>query len=224
MYNRLAASVFASNFLELKDNIKKIEKLPIDELHLDVMDGHFVPNMGFSYKAINEIDKITNLFLDVHLMIYDPFKYVDQFITAGANRITFHIEATEDADDLIKYIKAKNVQVGIAFNPETSVEMIMKFMYDVDLILVMGVSPGFSGQKFEEINSITKLALIKQLKKKLMQKKLINSLDIQIDGGMTLEIAKKCIKAGANNIVLGSYLFPLKDSTYDNIIQLKDYL
>lgn len=127
---------------------QKSRRRRADLLHLDIMDGHFVPNLTFGPKAVAAIDRATPLFLDVHLMIYNPFDYVERFVEAGADRITFHFEATEDVAETLEYIRRCNVQAGLAFSPDTSFSMIPKYLNQCDLILIMTVNPGFGGQKF----------------------------------------------------------------------------
>jgi ribulose-phosphate 3-epimerase len=165
------------------------------------MDGHFVPNLTLGPNAVSAINKSTNLFLDVHLMIYNPFDYIEAFVAAGADRITFHFEATEDVEDTLNFIRKCGKQAGLAFRPETSFSMVPKYLDKCDLLLLMTVSPGFGGQKF----------MPEILEKVEMARKLTDKLDIQVDGGINNETGPQCIKAGANVLVSGNYLFHQKD-------------
>lgn len=186
------------------------------------MDGHFVPNLTFGPKAVAAIDRATPLFLDVHLMIYNPFDYVERFVEAGADRITFHFEATEDVAETLEYIRRCNVQAGLAFSPDTSFSMIPKYLNQCDLILIMTVNPGFGGQKFMA-DALEKVQLTRDLCNQLRIRKggqvlkegqdldSISPFAIQVDGGINQETAKQCVDAGANVLVSGEYLYASKD-------------
>jgi len=204
---KVAASILSADFANLKDDIKKIEISKADSIHIDIMDGHFVPNITMGPKMVAAINRSTDLFLDVHLMIYNPFDYIDKFIESGADLITFHTEATEDVEDTIQFIKKCGKKVGLSINPKTSFSMVEKFLDHIDLVLFMSVNPGFGGQKF--IPSV--LDKIKSAKKLKADLKL--NFDIQVDGGINDQTAKDCIKAGANYLVSGTYLFSQKDMT-----------
>jgi ribulose-phosphate 3-epimerase len=203
----IAPSLLAADFKNLELEIKRVSKAGAKWLHLDVMDGHFVPNISFGPVVLASVAKVSNLFLDVHLMITHPDKYADEFIKAGAQLITFHIEALK-ADQvlkLIKHIKSNKVKVGLAIKPETKVETILPYLKLIDLVLVMSVEPGFGGQKFmplavEKIKNLR--AYIKKNKLKIL---------IEVDGGINLETAKLCADAGVDVLVAGSFLFGAKD-------------
>jgi ribulose-phosphate 3-epimerase len=203
----IAPSLLAADFKNLELEIKRVSKAGAKWLHLDVMDGHFVPNISFGPVVLASIANVSNLFLDVHLMITHPDKYADEFIKAGAQLITFHIEALK-ADQvlkLIKHIKANKVKVGLAIKPKTKVETILPYLKLIDLVLVMSVEPGFGGQKFmplavEKIKNLR--AYIKKNKLKIL---------IEVDGGINLETAKLCADAGVDVLVAGSFLFGAKD-------------
>lgn len=218
----VAPSILSGDFGHLADAAKKAEDAGADVLHLDIMDGHFVPNLTFGPKAVAAIDRATSLFLDVHLMIYNPFDYVERFVEAGADRITFHFEATEDVSETLEYIRRCNKEAGLAFSPETSFSMIPKYLNQCDLILIMTVHPGFGGQKFIP-ESIEKIQLTRNLCNQLRIRKGgqvlkdgqdVDSLPpfaIQVDGGINSETAKLCVDAGANVLVSGDYLYNCKD-------------
>lgn len=198
-------SILSGDFGKLADEAKRVEQSGADAIHLDIMDGHFVPNLTFGPRAVSAINCATDLFLDVHLMIYNPFEYVERFVEAGADRITFHVEATEDVEDTIAYIKKCNVQAGLSLRPETSIEIITKYLDTLDLVLVMTVNPGFGGQEFMA-DMLEKVRFLKMASEK---RKL--GLKIQVDGGINDKTAASSIEAGANVLVAGSYLFGMKD-------------
>lgn len=211
---KVAPSILACDFAHLYDEVKKIENSKADAIHLDIMDGHFVPNISIGPKIVAAIRRSTKLFLDVHLMIYSPFDFIEKFIESGADSITFHFEATEDVEDTLNYIKKCGKRTGLAFNPETSFTLATKYLEMCDLVLFMSVHPGFGGQKF--INSaLEKIELAKKLKDDLKLK-----YDIQVDGGINNETASRCKKKGANFLVSGNYLFSLP-SMIDGIKLLK---
>ena len=207
---KVAPSLLSANFACLKEDIKKIEEGKADWLHYDVMDGHFVPNISFGYSILKDVSKVTNLFLDVHLMISEPQKYVDEFIKSGANLIVFHIEAMNSKDEtlsLIHHIKEQNVQVGISIKPHTSVDEIQDYLDLLDVVLVMSVEPGFGGQSFKElaIDKIKDLALRRQEKQ--------YHYLIEVDGGINETTGKQCKDAGVDVLVAGSYVFNSDDCT-----------
>lgn len=207
---KVAPSLLSANFACLKEDIKKIENGKADWLHYDVMDGHFVPNISFGYSILKDVSKVTNLFLDVHLMISEPQKYVDEFIKSGANLIVFHIEAMNSKNEtlsLIHHIKEQNVQVGISIKPNTSVDEIQDYLDLLDVVLVMSVEPGFGGQSFKElaIDKIKDLALRRQEKQ--------YHYLIEVDGGINETTGKQCKDAGVDVLVAGSYVFNSDDCT-----------
>lgn len=212
----IAPSIFSADFGKLADEAKRIEDSGADEVHVDVMDGHFVPNFALSPKGIAAINRSTDLFLDVHIMIYNPFDYIERFVDVGADRITFHFEATEDVEETLKYIRRCNIQAGLAFSPETSASLITKYLNKCDQILLMTVNPGFGGQEFlPEV--LDKIRFTRETLDKLNIRKggvtvaknpeETPEFNIQVDGGINDKTAKLCVEAGANSIVAGTYLF-----------------
>ncbi len=216
---KVAPSILSGDFGCLAKEAKRLEENGADLIHIDVMDGHFVPNITFGPIIIEAINRATDVFLDVHLMMYNPFDYIEKFVTAGADRITFHFEATEHIEDTIAFIKKCNCQVGLAFKPDTSIEFIPKYLHLCDLILIMTVQPGFGGQLFIS-STLDKVEFVKKCAKDLKQ------LEIQVDGGINRDTAEDCVKKGANVLVSGSYLFKQKNmaSAIKELQQLKSKL
>jgi len=198
---QISPSILSADFSQLKNEIKKLEQAGADMIHVDVMDGHFVPNLTIGPPVIKSLRGHTNLPFDVHLMISPVHKYIKDYADAGANIITIHPEATNDLKESIKHIRDLGKKVGVSLNPETPLEIIENFLQDIDLVLIMSVHPGFGGQKFmPEV-----LEKVKKLRNIIIEKKL--KLDIEIDGGIDFDNNKMVIEAGANILVSGTTVF-----------------
>lgn len=202
---KIAPSILSADFARLGEEIKDVEKGGADYIHVDVMDGHFVPNITIGPLIVTAIRPITTLPLDVHLMIENPDLYIPQFAKAGADIITVHVEACTHLHRTIQIIKEHGVKAGVVLNPATPVDTIQHVIGDLDIVLLMTVNPGFGGQRFikqvlPKIYAVSEMAKSKGL-----------SIDIEVDGGVNKETAKSCIEAGANVLVAGSAIFKEKD-------------
>lgn len=203
----ISPSILSADFANLERDILRIKKAGAKWVHIDVMDGHFVPNITIGAPVVKSIRKVTDLVLDVHLMISDPKKYVKDFIKAGSDIITFHLEAQSDSTlEIIKEIKEAGKLAGVSIKPKTPVEAIEKYIPYLDLVLIMTVEPGFGGQKFMH-DCVQKIADVKEYAR-IYRK---NDLYIQVDGGINDKTSKICTKLGANSLVAGSYLFNSDD-------------
>ena len=200
----VSISILNANFLYLEQEISKAKEVGIKYLHFDVMDGHFVPNISFGAPVLDSIKHNFGLINDVHLMISDPLKYIEDFVKAGADIITFHYEALESDEkrwEVINKIKSFNVKVGMSIKPKTDVKVLLPFLNDLDLILIMSVEPGFGGQKFME-SALDKIKFLSLEKNKNGLKYLI-----EVDGGINSLTFKKCSDFGVDICVIGSYLY-----------------
>jgi ribulose-phosphate 3-epimerase len=202
---KIAPSILSADFSKLGKEITDVEQGGADLIHVDVMDGHFVPNITIGPLVVDAIRPITELPLDVHLMIENPDQYVDAFAKAGADYITVHVEACRHLHRTIHQIKELGVKPGVVLNPATPVESILPIIDDVDMVLLMTVNPGFGGQKF--IHSV--LPKIRQVKDLALSRNL--DLEIEVDGGVNEATAKLCIEAGASVLVAGSAVYNKKD-------------
>jgi ribulose-phosphate 3-epimerase len=211
---QISPSILSADFSKLGSEIKKLEESGADMIHVDVMDGHFVPNLTIGPPVIKSLKKHSSLIFDVHLMISPVHNYIEAYAEAGADIITIHPEATDDLKKSISKIKQLNKRVGVSLNPETKVDIITEYLDLIDLVLVMSVNPGFGGQKFmPEV-----LTKIKELKKIQKDKKL--NFDIEIDGGINFENSKAAIEAGANILVSGTTIFKNNNGDIKKNIEL----
>lgn len=202
---KIAPSILSADFSKLAEEIKKVEETGADYIHIDVMDGSFVPNITIGSPVVESLRKVTDLTFDVHLMVEHPETQIESFAKAGADIITFHIETTKHAHRVIQQIKSCGKKVGIALNPATPLVMVEEILTDVDMILLMTVNPGFGGQKF--INSM--LEKIEILRHTIEDNEF--NIDIEVDGGINDKTASLVKEAGANILVAGSYVYGAKD-------------
>ena len=211
---KISPSILSADFSILGDEIKNLEKAGADLIHIDVMDGHFVPNITMGPPIIKQIRKCTKLPFDVHLMISPVEKYIKAFADAGSDIITLHPEATDNLKRAIQTVKSFGKKAGVSLNPKTPISALMDVINDIDLILIMSVNPGFAGQSFmSEV-----LQKVSELRKMINDKKL--KIDIEIDGGINFETAPLAVKAGANILVSGTTIF--SGSLKDNIKKLRN--
>lgn len=206
--NILSPSILAADFWKLGEQIKEVEEAGAQYLHIDVMDGVFVPSISFGMPVITSLRKSTNMFFDVHIMITEPERYGAEFVKCGADMVTFHLEATNKVEETIRIIREAGAKVGISIKPGTPAEAVEPYLDKVDMVLVMTVEPGFGGQKYIEYCTDK----VRKVRSMITQKGL--QVDVQVDGGITADNVHVVLEAGANVIVAGSAVFknPIKEN------------
>ena len=209
---KIAPSILAADLLDIKNEVINVDDAGAEFIHIDVMDGHFVPNLSFGYNMVKTLRPITKKIIDVHLMISTVEPFIKEFINAGSDIISFHPEADKNTKEIISIIKKSNCKVGIAVHPNIKIEEIKEFLNDVDLVIIMTVIPGFGGQKFLE-DQVQKISELKEIRKNINA-----NYEIEIDGGINYQTSKICIDKGADILVAGSYVYGAPKEEYKDKI------
>ena len=209
---KIAPSILAADLLNIKNEVINVDNAGAEFIHIDIMDGHFVPNLSFGYNMVKTLRPITKKILDIHLMISPVKPFIKEFINAGSDIISFHPEADKNTKEIISIIKKSNCKVGIAVHPNIKIEEIKEFLNDIDLVIIMTVIPGFGGQKFLE-DQVNKISVLKEIRKNINA-----NYEIEIDGGINYQTSKICIDKGADILVAGSYVYGAPKEEYKDKI------
>ena len=215
---KLAPSILNADFAHLGDAVRALEAGGADWVHVDVMDGHFVPNLTFGPKMVADLRKATQLPLDVHLMIERPDEWVDRYVEAGATYVVVHVEAAKDVRGTLARIRQRGARAGLTLDPETPLERVLPYLPELDLLLVMSVKPGFGGQKFIE-SAIDKL---RAARRAIDEQRL--AVELEVDGGVKLETVPRVVEAGASVVVAGSAIFEAREGVAPAIAKFRDAL